>query len=176
MQHEQAQTQNVPPASNDDAGENGRYLIFSLGGELYASPLVLIKEVIKLAEINPVPYMVAHFRGVINLRGQIVGVVDLRQKFQVKSHDTNKGLILIVEHDGLAIGAIVDDVNAVASFEAQSIDRNPALQTKIPLAFMKGIGKHGDRLVNIIDIAGSLTSEEYSTVRKSTEDLWKKRA
>jgi purine-binding chemotaxis protein CheW len=148
--------------------QDNKYLIFTLGGELYGSPLIAIKEVIKIGEIKPVPHMNAYFRGVINLRGQIVSIVDLRKKFSIGGSESKAGLILVVEHESGFIGAVVDDLDSVATISRSEIEANPMLDTKIPLDFFHGVAKMGERLVNVIDIAGTLTSDDYRSVRKTT--------
>jgi purine-binding chemotaxis protein CheW len=144
-----------------------RYLIFRLGEELYGSPLHSVREVLKLPTIKSVPYMKNHFKGVINLRGAIVSIIDLRQKFDIKAQ--LPGLILTVESDGDTIGAIVDDVSTVTTIPEAEIERNVRVETKVPLQFFHGVAKVQGRLVNIIDIAGTLSSEELATIKRNLE-------
>lgn len=142
------------------------YLLFRLQGELYATPLLKVREVIKMSTIKPVPYMVPHFRGVINLRGQIVGVVDLRTKLQMRSEHDSKGMVLITETPAGPIGAIVDEVEAVDEILPDQIDANPQVETKIPTSFFLGIARHEKGLVNLIDIAGCLSADELRRVKQ----------
>lgn len=140
------------------------YLIFKLADELYGTSLLSVKEVIKMSPIKPVPYMVHYFRGVINLRGQIVGVVDLRSKFEMSPGKSDgipdQSKILIVETADALLGAIVDDLVAVEVIQEKEIDPDPAVETRIPVEFFKGIAKKDDRLINLIDIASCLSSAE----------------
>ena len=157
---------NLDTATDDNTSH---YLLFNLGGELYGTSLLSIKEVIKLGPIKAVPYMAAHFKGVINLRGQIIGVIDLRAKFSV-GKATDKGLVLIVETPYGSLGAIIDDLVSVQKFEPQDIEASPMVESKIPMQFLKGIAKLKDRLVNIIDISGCLSAEDLRTVKKAERD------
>lgn len=160
----------MQPEMDTSGDNNHKYLLYTLGGELYGSALTSIREVIKIGNINPVPFMVSHFKGVINLRGQIVSVIDLRQKFGLKA-TAEQGLILVLElpnGTGL-LGAIVDDLLSVEMIESGHIDHNPALETKIPVEFFKGIAKLKDKLINLIDIAGCMAKEELRT-QKSTKE------
>src|SRR5688572_686498 len=91
--------------------EENKFLIFNLGTELYGSRLLEIKEVIKRPTIKPVPYMVRYFKGIINLRGQIVSVIDLREKFDIPTSCPEAGLILVVDTGEGHIGVIVDEIS-----------------------------------------------------------------
>ena len=146
-----------------------KYLLFRLGEELYGTPLLAVKEVIKMTAINPVPYMVSHFRGVINLRGQIVGIADLRLKFQIPTKPETSGLILVIETAQGLLGAVVDDIVSVENILPSSIDAEPCIQTKIPTEFFKGVAKLEKGLVNLIDISGCLSAEELRRVKKEAE-------
>jgi purine-binding chemotaxis protein CheW len=170
---QQPESTNNAPESRADQQEDGdilpRYLIFGLAGELYGSPLTIIKEVLKFGEIKEVPYMKSYFKGVINLRGQIISVVDLRDKFGLEIKDRNSGLMLVVESNGNQIAAIVDDVYSVTTIGESDIDRQPVLSTKVPVNFFLGVAKSAGRLVNLIDIGGTLNSEDFSTVKRVKE-------
>ncbi len=142
-------------------------ILFSLGGELYGTPLLSVREVIKLGETKPVPYMVQHFKGVINLRGQIVSVIDLRVKFGLAPTPGKNNMILIVETAEGLLGAIIDDLVSVEKIPKADIAPATGLETKVPLEFFSGIGKLEDRLVNLIDLAGCLSSEDLRLVKSN---------
>lgn len=144
-----------------------KYLIYTLGGELYGSPLMGIREVIKLRDIKAVPHMVPHFRGVINLRGQIISVVDLRTKFGIKVDRSDAGLIVIAEGAHGSIGLIVDDLHSVKLIEPNQIDKNPALETKLPFDFFLGIAKVNNELINLLKIGECISAEEFRTLKRS---------
>lgn len=143
-----------------------KFLIFNLGGELYGASLTSIKEVIKVGDVKAVPHMKNHFKGIMNLRGQIIGVIDLREKFDLKKAP-GQGLILVVEHEAGLIGAIVDELESVHSFTTEQIEKNPMIETKIPLSFLVGVAQKQNRLVNLIDIAGTLSAEDYRTLKSA---------
>lgn len=152
----------------DDQLNENKYLIYRLGNELYGSSLTSIKEVIKLGDLKQVPFMNTYFKGVMNLRGQIIGVIDLRLKFGLSTNqDETTGLIIVVEtQDGL-IGAIVDELDTVIDIASTNIENNPVLDTKIPMEFFCGVAKANDRLINIIDISGTISSEDYRTIKSN---------
>lgn len=148
-------------------GEDHKHLVFRLGDELFGTPLIAIREISKMRPIKPVPYMVSYFRGIVNLRGQIVSIVDLRIKLETLHSDKDGGLLIIVDLPVGTIGAIVDDVVAVWEFPPDSLTNDLAMETKVPTAFFKGVAHHGDHLVNVIDIAGTITSDDLNLVMKS---------
>lgn len=143
------------------------YLIFQLAGEFYGSALLAIKEIIKMTAIKPTPYMVPYFKGVVNLRGQIVSIVDLRIKFGVKCENPQKGLIIVVDTPNGVLGAIVDELVSVEDIEAKDIDNNPSIATTIPMNFFQGIAKLDSRLVTLVDISKLLSETEMRAIKKA---------
>ena len=143
------------------------FILFLLGGELYGTPLLSTREVIKHGEVKPTPYMVPHFKGVINLRGQIISVIDLRTKFEIVPEADKKGLILIVEHQQGLLGAVVDELISVERIKKEDFDQQAVIETKIPLDFFLGVAKVKDRLINMVDISGCLFSEDLRAIESA---------
>ena len=158
-------TTNTP--ETQDRVDEGRekYLLFMLGGEYYGVPLLTVKEVIRLRGVKQVPYMHRHFIGVINLRGQIVGVSDLRLRYGKPQCDPEESRVLIVkvERDGVSglLGAVVDDLYSVTELGKAEIDRPTNLEVSVASQYFIGVAKLPDRLVTLIDLAGSLSDEEF---------------
>jgi len=144
-----------------------KYLLFQVGGELYGAPLTSVREVIKSVAIKTVPYMAPHFLGVINLRGQIVSVIDLRVKLGLSKPKNGQELILIVESGEGLIGAMIDDLLSVREFGPKEVDMHPSLETRMPAQFMIGIAKMNSELVNLIDISGCMSSEDLRLIKKN---------
>lgn len=163
----QANTASQLDALPVDGEELSRFLVLLLGGELYGVPLSSVCEVLRLGSIKSVPYMKTHFTGVMNLRGTIISVIDLRVKFGLMK--SGQGLIVTFLRDGETIGAIVDDVVAVANIPPSDIKRELAVETKIPLNFFLGVGKMADRLVNLIDIAGVLDKDDMAAIKRKQD-------
>lgn len=153
----------------DDVNE-AKHLVFRLADELYATPLSSIREIIKMQHIKPVPFMTQCFRGILNLRGQIISVVDLRLKFELLCPNPDTGLLVVVDTDNGPIAAIVDDVVSVNDFENANIESNLALKTKVPVEFFKGVGHLGERLVNIIEIGKTLSNDDFAVVQRMKEE------
>lgn len=173
MQHEKPSAVNDPTSHRDKSSINDdqRFLVYVIGGELYGTSLTTIKEVLKKSEIKDVPYMKSYFKGIINLRGQIVSVIDLREKFEIPFDKNGNDLMLVVECDGHSMAVIVDDVHSVTVIPDEDIETNPGLSSKIEIEFFHGIAKVKNKLVNLIYLEKVLTTEDYSTIKRFKEAI-----
>lgn len=138
-----------------------RCLIYRIGEGLYGSPLLSVREVLEYQAPKFMPNMVRHFSGVINVRGAIVGVVDLRVKFGLDGAVGPRTSMLLCDTDKGALAAIVDRVESVHEFSEADIDLKPAVQAKIEQQYLIGIGRKNENLVTIIDLHRSLTEGEF---------------
>lgn len=161
-----ASTTKIDATLLDSDVDEAKHLVFRLADELYATPLSSIREITKMQHVKPVPFMAPCFRGILNLRGQIISVVDLRLKFDMPCPEPNSGLLIVVDTDNGPIATIVDDVVSVNDFDQDSIETNLALKTKVPVEFFTGVGHLGERLVNIIEIGKTLSNEDFAIVRR----------
>lgn len=135
-----------------------QYLTFTLGGETFAIGILAVKEIIEYTSLTDVPMMSQSIRGVINLRGAVVTVMDLSVCFGRASTPVSKRTcIIIVEVEGDAgrqvIGVVVDAVNAVLEIADSDIEPAPTFGAHIRNDFIEGIGKIGGRFVILLDIA-----------------------
>lgn len=132
-----------------------RYLAFRLGPEHYALPLLTVREVIALPEITKVPNTPPHFLGIINLRGQVISIVDLRTKFRIKIDEANKQetAIIIVNIEELCIGVVVDSVDSVLSLAAKDIQDRPQIESSLSAEYILGVTEQQKSLFVLIDIA-----------------------
>jgi purine-binding chemotaxis protein CheW len=141
---------------------SSRYLTFALGIEEYGIEILKVREIIQYVEVTPVPLAPAHVDGVINLRGQIIPVVNLRQKFGMpKVEKTDQTCIIVVEMASngrkLNIGVAVDQVTEVLTMTADQIDPPPAFDTSVTGDFILGIGKIGKAVKILLNIDAVLT-------------------
>ena len=136
-----------------------RYLLFYVGTEVYGAPLLDVKEVIEYQEQKPVPNMVSHFTGVINLRGAIVGVIDLRKKFGVPTEITRMTTMLICETKQGMLAAIIDRVESVNVISSDMIDANPPVVTHVKADYLAGIARLTDRLVTLVNLKNFISDE-----------------
>lgn len=152
--------------------EQGQYLTFTLAGETFAIGILNIKEIMEYGNITAVPMMPEFIRGVINVRGRVVPVIDLLARFgKQRSEITKKTCIVIIElatgverHD---IGVMVDAVNEVLEIPAREIESAPAFGAKIRTDFIEGMGKIGDRFVIILDVGHVLSVDEISLLAQA---------
>lgn len=138
-----------------------RFLIYKIGDEVYGSPLLSVREVLEFQKPKFMPNMVSYFVGVINVRGAIVGVIDMRSKFGVP--ETIKGgqtAMLLCDTDKGPIAAIVDAVESVQLIEEKELEKKPPVQSRVNKNYMIGVAKNKDRLVTIVDLLRSLADEE----------------
>ncbi|MBT4791556.1 MAG: purine-binding chemotaxis protein CheW [Halobacteriovoraceae bacterium] len=155
-------------SEDEEVDENKmKYLVFWLQGERYGAPLLTVKEVLRTSEIKKVPYMVDHFKGVINLRGQIVSVIDLRARFGLSSEIISGTYILVFETNNGLLGAIVDEIDSVIKIEDEDVDTNPLIETKVPIDFFIGVGKLSNGLVNMVDISKCISEDDLRLIKKA---------
>jgi purine-binding chemotaxis protein CheW len=121
----------VPSATAVSAAKPGRYLTFTLGAESYGFPVLSVREIIRLCPITPVPRMPAYIRGVINLRGKVIPILDFRAKFQITAGTYGDRACIIVAQVGdspttqTLMGAIVDAVEEVVNLNAADLEAAP---------------------------------------------------
>jgi purine-binding chemotaxis protein CheW len=149
--------------------EPGQYLTFMLGGEAYAIGILAIKEIIEYHDLTEVPMMPACVRGVINLRGAVVPVVDLQARFGRKSGElTKRTCIVIVEvaaqGERQVIGVVVDAVNEVLDIEASAIEPAPSFGARIRADFIHGMGKVRGKFVILLDVDRVLSLDDLGTL------------
>lgn len=148
----------------------GQYLSFILDNEIYAIDIAQVREVLDLARVTHVPRMPEFMKGVINLRGGVVPVVDLRIKFGMHiMEDTVNTCIVIIEVpiDGemTLLGAIADSVKEVITIEPEEIEPAPKLGTRLHTEFIKGMSKREDDFIILLDINRVFSMEELSHVQ-----------
>jgi purine-binding chemotaxis protein CheW len=168
---EDRSTPRTPPAATgaaaSPAGERGgKYLTFALGREEYGLEILKVREIIGYMDITAVPRTPAHVRGVINLRGQVISVVDLRAKFRMEPRErTEETCIIVVEIRGeagrkLSTGIIVDKVKEVLNVPSDGIEEPPAFGASVKTDFILGMGKVGQSVKILLDIDKVLGSDE----------------
>ncbi|MGZ3789758.1 MAG: chemotaxis protein CheW [Bacteriovorax sp.] len=149
----------------NSSAEDSRYLIFSLSGEEYAMPLLNVKEVIGFSETTPVPNAPEYFKGVINLRGQIISVMDLRLKLKLPKAEHGAELsIIILDFDSLYLGMIVDSINCVLTFGPDELsDSPPYTNSPNKESYIKNIAKKDKRLILNLDIGAVVNIADRNT-------------
>lgn len=162
-------TIDVNPVATNVAQKN---LIFSLEQEQYGIPLSTVKEVIGLTSITPLPHMPSFFKGLINLRGKIISVIDLRLKLGLPSGEIEpkKTSIIITDVNELTIGTIVDDVQEVVGFSVEQVETELDIANSEQREYVTGVAKSSEnKLVLLLDIRKVLNAEELELIKRETE-------
>jgi purine-binding chemotaxis protein CheW len=143
----------------------GKFLTFVLGSEVYGIEILKVREIIKLMDITTVPRTPDYMKGVINLRGKVIPIINLRSKFSMPEIEhTQETCIIVVEVNKTSIGIIVDSVSEVSNINSGEIEDAPHLGQDIDTNFILGLGKTKERIVILLDIEQVLSSEELETV------------
>jgi purine-binding chemotaxis protein CheW len=156
--------------------ERRQYLTFLLGQEVFAIGILVIKEIIEFGDLTPVPMMPVFVRGVINLRGSVVPVVDLAARFgRPPVQRTRRTCIVIVEVEDEGerqdVGLLVDAVNAVVEIADDQVEPPPAFGARIRTDFIQGMGKVDERFVIILNADKVLSTSDLAMLR-GTESAW----
>ena len=155
--------------------ESSQHLTFSLGKEIFALDIASVREVLELTAITKIPRTPDFMRGVINLRGHAVPVMDMRLKFGMpKGETTVDTCIIIVEvefaGESIIMGGMVDSVREVFDLTATEIEAAPRMGTSINTDYIKGIGKQDETFVIILDIAKVFSAEELALAKDAVKN------
>jgi purine-binding chemotaxis protein CheW len=151
-----------------------QYLTFKLGEEVFGLDVSKVREILEFTSITKVPRTPGFMRGVINLRGGVVPVVDMRVKFGMSATEKTVNTCIVVaevelEGDSIVLGALVDSVQEVFELEPGQIEPAPRIGTKLKTEFIKGMGKRDDRFIILLDVDKAFSAEELSLVADSAQ-------
>ncbi|MFW5775263.1 MAG: chemotaxis protein CheW [Chitinivibrionales bacterium] len=149
----------------------GKYLTFKLGEEEYGLEILKVQEIIQMQEVTHVPRTPDYVRGVINLRGKVIPVIELRRKFGMQPHeDTEKTCIIVVQiaddAHAITMGIIIDEVKEVLDIDVASIEETPAFGESTSTEFIMGMGKVGDTVKMLLDINKVLSDSDINSLAK----------
>ncbi|RCK79098.1 MAG: Positive regulator of CheA protein activity (CheW) [Candidatus Ozemobacter sibiricus] len=150
-----------------------QYLTFKLEDEVYAVDVAKVREILDFPPITKVPRTPEFMRGVINLRGSVVPVVDMRLKFGMSKTEKSVNTCIVVvevqlENEATIIGALADSVQEVIELEPSQIEPPPKIGSRLKVEFLKGMGKIGDRFLMILDIDKVFSSDEILMAQDMT--------
>lgn len=156
-----ANVQNTVAEAEPDVTRNvgGKYLTFLLHGEEYGLEILKVREIIGIMDITKVPQTPGFVEGVINLRGKVIPVIDLRTRFGLPRTEYDEATCVIVVDVGMLMGIIVDTVQEVHDIPADNIEPPPKLGAAVDTAYILGMGKVKDNVKILLDIDRVLTSE-----------------
>ena len=144
-----------------------RYLQFKLGEENYGMEPLKVKEVIPVPDTTPLPNCPAYYTGIMNLRGQIISIVDLRKKLSIKTkHEDAEEAVIIVEIDGVGIGVVVDYIGKVLNLSSQDIAEVPEVSRQVNAKYIQGVYKDGEALNIFLDISSILNISEIKNTQQ----------
>ncbi len=154
------------------ADREGKYLTFTLASEEYGIGILKIREIIGMMPITTVPQTPGFVKGVINLRGKVIPVIDLRLRFGMDAIDyTERTCIIVVEIEGSAgtvqIGIVVDAVSEVLNVNAEDVEETPTFGAKLNTDYILGMAKMEGGVKILLDIDKVLSSEEITTLEKA---------
>jgi purine-binding chemotaxis protein CheW len=143
---------------------------FRVGRETFGVPIGMVREIVRLPEITAVPNAAAFIEGVINLRGKIVPVVDLRKRFKDAAPESGKkSRILVAEVDGQSVGLIVNSASEVLKIPPSEVEVPRNLFSEGELSYISGVGKLGSRLILILDLSKVLQRSELRSAGEAAE-------
>ena len=138
-----------------------RFIIYKIGDETYGSALLSVREVLEFQAPKFMPNMIKSFSGVINVRGAIVGVIDMRLKFGFPDTHQRKTAMLLCDTDRGPIAAVVDCIDCVLEISESNMEKEPPIRSKVASSYLMGVAKNKEQLITIIDLQKALTEEEF---------------
>jgi purine-binding chemotaxis protein CheW len=147
-------TENIKPAANETGVSANSLLIvsFLLDGEKFGVDAKRVREIIKMKKITPIPQVKEYIEGIINLRGNVLPVINMRKFFQLLPFDSSEKRILFIESGGKVTGVIVDAVSEVIRLSTDNIQPPPPAINKINSEFISGVGNLSNGIVILLDI------------------------
>jgi purine-binding chemotaxis protein CheW len=141
--------------------DDNQFLTFNLGDELYGVDILRVQEIKGYTAVTKIPNTPQHIKGVLNLRGTIVPIVELRTKFGMPTIDyTAFTVIIVVVVRDKVMGLVVDAVSDVLNIDLKDIQTTPQFGARVDVSFVNGIGKSGDKLVALLDMDRLLAVED----------------
>ncbi len=165
--HKPEQTHSGTNKAEDTRG--GKYLTFFLAEEEYGLEILKVQEIFGMMEVTPVPRTPHYIKGVINLRGKVIPVVDLRTKFEMDSVEyTDQTCIIVVQTGGMQTGIIVDKVSEVIDIAGDQIEDTPHMGNEVNTDYILGIGNANDRVKLLLDIDKVLGGDVVDDLQMAT--------
>lgn len=151
-------------------GKGGKYLTFKLAGEEFGIQILKVREIIGIMNITAIPQMPVYMKGVINLRGKVIPVIDLRLKFGLTEIEHTEETCVIVVDVGKEIGIIVDTVSEVLDITDQNVEPAPQVGGTTNTEFILGMGKVGDQVKILLDLDKVMTTAEITRIMAEVKD------
>lgn len=144
-----------------------RFVEFTLGLNSYAIPLFLVKEIISAPETTVIPKSPAYFLGMMNLRGQIIPIVDLRKKLKIEVLGKIEEAVIVVDINGVYVGIVVDCINKVLAFYSHEIYEMPEIENKLNTQYILGVYNLEETIVVLLDILKVIDLNDLETINQA---------
>ena len=152
---------------SDEDDMNGRFLTFQIDEEMFGIELKDVREIVGIQPITGIPEMPDYIKGIINLRENIIPVMDVRLRFKKPEIAYNdRTCIIVIDYNSVSIGLIVDSVSEVLTIPDKDIAEKPEISSRGSRGYVNNIGKTGEKIVLLIDCEKLLNEEEFETVSK----------
>jgi len=153
------------------SGDAAQYAVFRVGGEDYAIDIMRIMEIIRPQKVTRIPKSPEFVEGVINLRGKVVPIIDLRKRFGIASEasDSKKVRVVIVRMAGRVVGTVVDEVTEVLYIRPDQVETTPEAVRGDGADYLMGVGKVGERLIVLLDMEKVLSKDEVVKLHAAEE-------
>lgn len=167
-----SETETAQALSNENrSAQSGKYLTFFLADESYGLEILKVREIIGAMTITPVPKTPGYVKGVINLRGRVIPVVDLRLKFHLdETEATDETCIIVVDVEGTQTGIYVDSVDEVLDISDENIESTPDFGARVTTDFILGVAKMDEGVKILLDIDKVLTTREIQMIKEVTKE------
>ncbi|HET6451402.1 MAG TPA: chemotaxis protein CheW [Spirochaetia bacterium] len=151
-----------------DAAEVRQLIGFTVGDEEYGLELLKVREVIRTRQVTWLPNAPSSVKGIINLRGQVIPIIDLRERFDLpRAQDTAMTRVIVVEIEGKPVGMVVDSASQVVRVPVDQFEPPPPVLGEEARSFISAVGKIGDRLVTIMDVEKLLGRDEMQRIERT---------
>lgn len=159
----------VAGSENEDT-QQGKYLTFELGKEAFGMEIRFVTEIIGIQPVTFVPEVPDYVKGIINLRGKVIPVIDMRLKFKKEEIDyTDRTCIIVIDIEEISIGLIVDSVAEVLNIGDDNIVPPPSYKTGFQNRYIKGIGKVGESVVLLLDCKKLISEDDLNTINNAAQ-------
>jgi purine-binding chemotaxis protein CheW len=163
----------MPPTTTaSSVAQAGKYLTIAIDNEVYGIAVLKVREIIRFQKITPVPQLPEFVKGVINLRGRVIPIIDLRVRFGMKAENTERTCVVVVQvasgDRSTQIGVIVDSVEEVANLTKDQIEPTPDFGVRIDTAYLLGMAKVNGRVLMLLEIDRVIAADDLQTVAART--------
>jgi len=152
--------------NQEEDTQKGRFLTFKLGDEVFGLEIKYVTEIVGIQPITNIPEVPNYVKGIINLRGKVISVIDVRIKFKKEPVDYDeRTCIIVIDIDDMSIGLIVDEVSEVLTIKDEDIVPPPSYKTGFENEYIKGVGKYKDGVKLLLDSNKLLTNKEKEDIK-----------